>query len=173
MFGLYLFAVLLGLPLLLWFAFAGDADGGGDVGDGSYAVLSLSSLIFAIAFFGAGGLLSTVLGLYWVIALVIAVVSGLLAALLNHYVFAWLKNTESSSIIPDKDIESTVARVIVPISKQQRGRVVFNKAGSRIQMTATVLEDDVELDEGESVLILRVDSNVAVVMPVSSDLSLT
>ena len=52
--ALYLLMTAIGVPLLLWFAFAGDVDGegfGDADGDGPLAVIPLSSVAFVMAFF--------------------------------------------------------------------------------------------------------------------------
>lgn len=58
----YIFCLAVGAPLLLWFAFAGDAgaDGpGADASDsGPFSVISLSSVAFVLAFFGLSGVIA-------------------------------------------------------------------------------------------------------------------
>ncbi len=77
---LYGFSLAVGAPLLLWFAFAGDAGADGPGGDGAdsgpLSVISLSSVAFVLAFFGLSGLIGSATGTAAALVLVFAVVVG-------------------------------------------------------------------------------------------------
>jgi hypothetical protein len=108
--ALYLFCAAVGIPLLLWFSFAGDADGGDGFGDadaaGPLAFLSLSTMSFVLGFFGLTGLLLEIVGTAGLVTLLVAI----------------------------------IANVALPISGEHRGKITLTKAGAREQMTATPVD---------------------------------
>jgi len=87
--------------------------------------------------------------------------------------FGFLRATDSSSQLTDRQIEGRVATVSVPIDAGKRGRVWFDTGEERVQLTAGSVED--ELDQtfalGEKVVIVEVASGVAKVMAVDPDLA--
>ena len=176
--SLYLFCTAVGLPLLLWFAFAGDGDGGdlgefdgGSDADGILAFLSMSTLSFVLAFFGLTGLAFEFLGAATVLAFVLAVVVGVAAGVGNSAAMRWVRRNSTSSEVMDRDLEGTIANVALPISTEHRGKIVLTKAGAREQMTAAPV-DGSTIDSGERVVIVRVERGVALVTPLGVDLEL-
>lgn len=173
--SLYLFCAAVGVPLLLWFSFAGDADGGEGFGDaeadGPLAFLSLSTLSFILAFFGLTGLLLDLIGTAGVVTLVVAITVAVMAGGLNSAVFRWIRKNSNSSEVLDHELEGTIANVALPISSDHRGKIILTKAGAREQMTATPV-DGSTIDQGERVVIVRVERGVALVAPLGPDLEL-
>ena len=168
MINLYIFALALGLPVLLWVVLAGaDAEA---PGDGPFFFISLSTLLFMVTFFGGGGLVATWMGLNVMVTLVMALSVGVLAAGLNHSVFSWLRRTEASSEVYDHEIEGSVARVSIPVSKRKKGRVVLDVAGVRTQMTAKTVDDRIRMQKGDRVIIVGIESNVALITPIAPEL---
>ncbi len=172
--NLYVFFLALGAPLLLWFAFAGDADAdglGGDADGGPLSVIPLSSVAFVMAFFGLTGLATGVTGASAALALVLAIVVGVVAGTLNGAAFSWLRRNSASSDVADHELEGSIAKVALPISTERRGKITLNIAGARQQMTASPA-DGSHIGLGERVVIVRVDGGVAVVAPLGPDLEL-
>ncbi|MEO0494787.1 MAG: NfeD family protein [Actinomycetota bacterium] len=173
--NLYLFCAAVGVPLLAWFVFAGDADadgldGGGD-GDGLLGFLPLSTFASALAFFGLGGLLFGATGAAGVVAFVLAAVVAVVAGVFNTGALRWVRNNSNSSEVMDRELEGTIANVALPISSDHRGKIILTKAGAREQMTATPV-DGSTIDSGERVVIVRVEGGVALVAPLGPDLEL-
>ena len=133
---LYAFMLAAGAPLLVWFVFSGgdaEVDAGAEV-DGLgevFTIIPLSSLAFVATFFGAAGLLSQQIGTGPIVTLLVAVVIGVLAGGLNSAAFAYLRRSEASSEVSDREIEGSIARVSMPISSERRGRIVLTVAGAR------------------------------------------
>lgn len=172
--ALYVLMTAIGVPLLLWFAFAGDADGegfGDADGDGPLAVIPLSSVAFVMAFFGLTGLVGGATGAGAALVLIAAVVVGVVAGITNSAAFAWLRAHSNSSDIADAELEGSIAAVALPISGDRRGKIIVTKAGAREQMTASPV-DGSEIDQGERVVIVRVDRGVALVAPLGPELEL-
>ena len=170
--AVYIVALAAGAPLLLWFAFSGDV-GDAEVGDGDggvFSFVSLGTLAFVSTFFGGAGLVSGWLGTGTAGSLLLALAVGLTAGVLNSAAFAWLRRTEASSEVRNSDIEGTIARVAVPVSTQRRGRIVLEVGGALTQMTASLLADGDELDVGARVIVVGVESGVALVTPLDPEL---
>ena len=173
--GLYIFFFAVGAPLLLWFAFAGDANAegfGGDVdADSPLSVISLSTIAFIMTFFGLTGLLSDIGGSSALFGFVLAAIVGVLAGGLNSAAFAWLRRNSTSSEVMDSELEGQIARVALPVSREHRGKIVLEIAGAREQMTASPA-DDSTIDVGKPVVVVRVEGGVAYVAPLDPDLEL-
>ena len=175
---LYAFMLAAGAPVLLWFVFTGgdsDMDAGAEV-DGLgevFAIIPLSSLAFIATFFGATGLVSEWLGTGAVFTLLLAVVVGVLAGGLNSAAFAYLRRSEASSEVSDREIEGSIARVSLPMSNERRGRIVLTVAGARTQMTAAPidhLDGDTTIEAGARVIIVRIEGGVALVTRLDPEL---
>lgn len=173
--SLYLFCAAVGLPLLAWFVFAGDADAdgldGGGEGDGLLGFLPLSTVASVLAFFGVGGLLFELTGAGFIVALVLAVVVAVVAGTVNTGALRWIRKNSNSSEVMDSELEGTIANVALPISSDHRGKIILTKAGAREQMTATPV-DGSTIESGERVVIVRVEGGVALVAPLGPDLEL-
>jgi len=171
---IYVLMFAIGTPLLLWFAFAGDADGDsfGDAdGDGPLSVIPLSSVAFVMAFFGFAGMIGSLAGVAAALVFVVALVVGVIAGAINSAAFRWLRSHSNSSDVTDAELEGSIASVAFPISSDHRGKIIVTKAGAREQMTASPV-DGSSIDQGERVVIVRVDGGVALVAPLGPELEL-
>ena len=168
---LYAFMLAAGAPLLLWFVFSGgdaEVEAGAEVDGLSeiFTIIPLSSLAFVATFFGATGLVSEWLGTGAIATVLLAVVVGVLAGALNSAAFAYLRRSEASSEVSDREIEGSIARVSLPITSERRGRIVLTVAGARTQMTAAPIDplgDDEIIGAGARVIIVRIEGGVALV----------
>lgn len=159
----------------------GDADVGGfggvdgGVGDitAAFRRIPVSSYAFFLSFFGGAGVVGNVLDMGFVPSLILAVSLGVIAAAINSAAFGFLRATDSSSQLTDRQIEGRVATVSVPIDAGKRGRVVFDTGDERVQLTAGSLEDQIDqtFELGEKVVIVEVAGGVAKVMAVDPDLA--
>lgn len=170
MMPVYIFALLAGAPLLLWFAFGGEVGAETDSDGGIFSLVPLSTLAFVATFFGATGLVSGWLGTGVLPALIAALVVGVLAGALNSAVFSWLRRTEASSEVSDREIEGTIARVSLPVSASSRGRIVLEVAGARTQMTAQPVEAADRFEKGARVIVVRIEAGVALVTGLDPEL---
>lgn len=175
---LYAFMLAAGAPVLLWFVFSGgdaDMEAGAEMDGMSevFSVIPLSSLAFVATFFGATGLVSEWLGTSAVFTLLLAAVVGVVAGVLNSAAFAYLRRSEASSDVSDREIEGSIARVSLPMSNEQRGRVVLTVAGARTQMTAApidLLGAEGTIEAGARVIIVRIEGGVALVTRLDPEL---
>jgi len=144
----------------------GDAhiggDGHGSHGDGVLSFLSLSSIAFVLTFFGLTGLVSNALGASTVLAFVLAVVLGFGTGIMNSAAFRWIRRNSASSDVSNRELEGSIARVVLPVDAQHRGRITVRIAGAREQMTADTADGSV-MSVGEKVVIVEVVNGVAMV----------
>ena len=122
-------------------------------------------------FFGGTGLALSAIGANPVITVLLAAAIGVGAAMINTAVFKWLRANEASSEATNRDIEGNIAEVILPVSDDQRGKIVLTVTGARTQMTASpVTPGENVIDAGSRVLVVRVAGGVAYVEPVPPEL---
>lgn len=190
MLGLYLFAMVVGVGLVLFSVVAGvdsdasDIDLGSDVdadldidvehaglmasmGDLALGLFRPRNLTFLLAAFGTTGTLLSLAGTPDAATFLLASSMGVGAWLLTHAVFTWLRRTDSAiDALSDRDLEGAIGTVTLPITPGHRGRITIVVAGRQTYLTAR-LEDSIDrqLPVGTEVLIRHTDGGVAEVIP--------
>lgn len=156
---------------------AGDADlggGGGDLGDftGLIRRFPISSYAFFLSFFGLMGIVGTALDFGLVATIILAAVIGVVAASINTAAFAFLRGTDTSSQLTDRELTGRLATVSVPIEAGKRGRVWLDTGDERVQLTAGPIaaEAGQQFERGERVLIVEIEHGVARVMRADPEL---
>lgn len=167
--ALYIFLLAVGAPLLVWMAFAGDGDGGD--GEGPLAIIPLSTIAFLAFGTGFVGVVGGATGAGAVALFVAAVTVGVLGALMGSSAFKWVRKTSYSTEVTDAELEGTIARVSLPVSREHRGRIIVDIAGAREQMTASPA-DGSTIEPGEQVVIIKIEKGVALVAALGPDLEL-
>lgn len=183
MLGVYLFAAVLGVGmLLLSLVSGGDAgdgpeldldtdldaepefDGGGELLLGLFKPRNLT---FLLAAFGTTGALLSWAGRPSGLVLTLALAMGGAAWVASHVVFTLLHRTDSGiDALDDHDLEGAIGRVTLPITAEGRGQITLVAAGRQAYLTAR-LDPGVTraLPVGTEVLIRRTAGGVAEVMP--------
>lgn len=156
-----------------------DMDGGlggtsGDLGDftGLIRRVPVSSYAFFLSFFGLMGIVGTALDFGFIATIVLAAIIGVLASTINTAAFAFLRGTDTSSQITDRELTGRLATVSVPIEGAKRGRVWLETGDERVQLTAGPIaaELDQMFERGERVLIVDIEKGVARVMRADPEL---
>lgn len=190
MFGVYLFATLVGWPFVLFFLlFSSDVDadvdadiefdadaapdaGAGGVGEGlGDAVLSIFSfraMVFLLAFFGATGLILDALDVHAIPTLLLALAMGLFAGYLHARLFAYLKRSSMESSTTNADLRGSRAKVVVPVSPEQKGRIEVDVEGRPVYVTARPFRDGT-FEKGQLVVVVEVEDGMALVGPLNLD----
>lgn len=169
--GLYLFAAAAGVPLVAWFLFGGGDDGG-DGGDGAgpddgvagatFRLLPLSTLAFFAATFGLCGLILGAVGTGAVTTFLGSAAAGVTAGAFNSTLFSYLRRSESSSDVSDRQLAGSVGRVVIPVAGERRGRIALSVGGQQVYLSALAMPDaPSELEVGASVLVVEVERGVA------------
>jgi len=146
-----------------------DVDGGADLSGSAMsllgALLSFRSLVFFAAFFGLTGLLLTWLDASTLLAIVLAIGIGLFAAVINVKLMDYLKRTSVSSQLKNTEIAGNMARVVVPITADSRGRVSVDINGQRLSLTAKPYSErhDEQYEVGDAVVVVEVKNGFALV----------
>jgi membrane protein implicated in regulation of membrane protease activity len=155
-------------------AHIGNGHGGGHIGHphaesgdrfGGLPLLSVSSIVGALTWFGAAGYLLLRLG-DW--ALPAVVLGALLAGGVGWYLIArflgLVLSGEREMDPADYRLEGTVGQVTVPIPAGGTGEVVFSKAGSRRSEAARAI-GGVSIPRGSEVVITTYVDGFATVQP--------
>lgn len=185
MFGAYIFAAAVGWPLLaVMLVFGGDTEfdldadvdldldmdmdmdadfdgdfdvSGGGFGDVFTSMLSIRSIIFFAAFFGAAGLLFSLASDADSVVFLLALAFGVLGAFANGWLTTWLKKSTSSSMLGRRDIEGQAAKVTVPLTEGHKGQVSVLIDGQPVKMTAMPFREKDVFEAGDQVVVVEMD----------------
>lgn len=146
-----------------------DADAGSGFGDAFGSVfaslLSFRTVVFFSAFFGTSGLVFSALDYSAATSLITAIVVGLIAAVINSTLFGLIKNSQPNSQISDRTLEGRRARVVLPMTPSQRGRIRIDLSGQPQYMVARPIDDGSgqQFDVGASVVVVTIEDGTALV----------
>lgn len=188
MLALYLFSLVVGGGLLLLtFASLGadgdasahhDPPGGAVPSDGhphdwmaARDFLSLRSFLYFLAGFGAtGALLEVGTSAPAGVALAWAGGAGVTAAFAAGALYAWVRRSESGLIPTEADyLIGVPGRVMVPLQPGQRGKILAQYGGRRVELLARLFrDDDLPCARGDEVVIVELDGDTALVAPLPS-----
>lgn len=188
MMTLYLVCLVFGgIFIAVTFIFGGDTDGDvdfdgdmdadmdvdGDIdtveGEGvaeAIKFFSFRTFVFFSAFFGLTGVVFTWLDIFPLLTFAMAVGIGIFAAALMYKTLAHLMQNEVEGTINLDSLVGMPARVILDLSKQQRGKIAVEVQGTLLQLLARIAEE-AERDsfrQGETVIVLRVQDGTAFVV---------
>lgn len=177
--GLYLFAAAAGVPLVLWSLLAGGDEGGGDGGgpdDGAaglmFRLLPLSTIAFIAATFGVCGLVLGAVDTGAFTTFAGSAAAALAAGALNSTLFSYLRRSESSSDVSDRQLAGTVGRVVLPVAGERRGRITVTVGGQQVYLSARTMPDaPAELEVGAPVLVVEVEGGIARVTRLDPELT--
>jgi membrane protein implicated in regulation of membrane protease activity len=158
------------LPARWHLPFHGAHHAGGMAGRGSMHARgglswfnAMTIMTFLAWFGGIGYLLSTHSRLVAMVALGIAVVSGVMAAsMVFKFMARIVKVTESQMLDWDYRIEGTVGAISSPIRQDGTGEMIFEQRGVR-KSVAVRSEDGQPLPNGTEVAITRYENGIAYV----------
>ncbi|MES2766829.1 MAG: hypothetical protein V4642_13225 [Bacteroidota bacterium] len=127
---------------------------------------SLRNLIFFAAFFGLTGATLTWLGFSTSLTLTMAVVLGFFSAGLMYNSMKYLTKSQSGAELHTQSLKGFTARVLVDISRGQKGKISVDVNGRVLQIPAKVSEVAVRNDfhYGENVLIVEMEDGMALVI---------
>lgn len=187
--GAYIFAAAVGWPLLaIMLLFGGDTEfdldadvdmdldldldmdmdadldtdfdmSSGGFGDVFTSMLSIRSLIFFAAFFGAAGLLFGIGNDSETAVLILALAFGILGAFANGWLTTWLKRSTSSSMLGRRHFEGQAGRVTVPLKDGVKGQVSVLIDGQPVKMTAIPFRQKDVFEAGDQVVVVELDDS--------------
>lgn len=154
---------------------AGEAAGAGPVGfdaevGGSpfgaifASLLSFRTVVFFSAFFGTAGLVFGALGYSDPVTLGTAALIGAIAAVINSTLFGLIKNSQPNSQISDRTLEGRWAKVVLPMTESQRGRIRVDLSGQPQYIVARPIDgSNQQFDVGASVVVVKIENGTALV----------
>ena len=134
-----------------------------DSNGGLFAWVSISSLSFAATLFGLSGLTTVWTGVSPPAGVVTAVVVAALGVAFHNSLFGWLRRTEASSEVRNRDLEGATGLVVLGTSARRRGQIVVESAGQRLRMSAMPATQADRLTRGDRVRIVKMDGGVALI----------
>ena len=148
-----------------------DVDGDIDVVEGegvteAIKFFSFRTFVFFSAFFGLTGVVFTWLNIFPLLTFAMAMLIGIFAATLMYKTLAHLMQNEVEGTINLDSLVGMSARVILDLSKQQRGKIAVEVQGNLLQLLAKIAEE-AERDsfrQGDTVIVLRVQDGTAFVV---------
>lgn len=190
---LYLFCLIVGGGLLLFSllghdseAHEGDLHLEGDAGIDLHGehdatlgeewgiareFFSIRALFYLLAGFGATGLLlESLTDASATTAALLAVLTGVTAALMAGGVYGWLKHSESGLVPSTADhLVGLPAQVVLPVLEDHRGKVRVISAGREIELLARLYgAADGNCPRGSTVVIVDIQGDTALVTPAPS-----
>lgn len=133
-------------------------------GDGHMSWFNSSTMLAFLAWFGGTGyLLTRYYAVWYVLALGLATLSGLVAAaIVFWFMVKVLLKHESQLFAEDFRMEGLVGTVNIPIREDGTGEIVFSQNGARRSAGARS-EDGKPLDKGTEIVIARYEKGIAYV----------
>jgi hypothetical protein len=177
--ALYWFAMVVGVGMYLFSAFAGATgahDGDGHVhvdGDAhhdidSYKLLSLRNATYFLFAFGVTGVALSYLwdGSRGLLTALLALAIGATGAGISTLVFGWLRKSESGDMPGDRAWLGASAEVLLPLSTGGTGKILVTRGGRAQELLARPFDDDAASPESWStVLVLEIRDGIALVAP--------
>lgn len=171
----YLICFLVGFLLSVISLLAGDwhihlphvhvdfAHGHAGAGDGP-SPFSMTTLAAFLAWFGGTGyLLQHYYGVWYVVALGIASLSGLGGAAVVFWFLAKVLMSREENLNPaDYDMIGVLGKVTIPIRREGTGEMVFSQAGTR-HVAGARSEDGGAIPKGAEVVVTRYEKGIAYV----------
>lgn len=145
----------------------GTTDGvfGETLGSIFSSVVSFRTVVFFSAFFGTSGLVLSAFSYSNATTLITAIGIGAMAATINSVLFGLIRTSEPNSQISDRTLEGRWAKVVLPMSGSQRGRIRIDLSGQPQYMVARPIDDgsDQRFDVGASVVVVKIELGTALV----------
>jgi len=130
------------------------------------SLLNFKTVVLFATFFGAVGIVLTVLDYSEPVPALTAGAMGVMAAVANARVMAYLRRSDVSSLLTEQHLKGTNARVVVPIGQKRRGKVKIDVGGQPTYMVALPFRSDLgELAQGDQVVVVEVKEGTAYVIP--------
>ncbi len=143
-----------------------DADvghGGGGAGPGFVDLLSIRALFLFAAFFGLTGTLLSLLESGEPFTAIMATLVGLVVGLGGNYVIKSVGYKHVSSNIGTSDLRGRTGRVSLPFESGEKGKILLEVKGSRLQLVAKS-EEPVTFEKGDEVVVIEMEGSVAKVV---------
>ncbi len=141
-----------------------DSDFDTDVG--FVDLLSIRALFLFAAFFGLTGTLFSWFGGGEPLTAILSTFTGLVVGLGGNYVIKKFAYEHVSSNVTSEHLKGKTGRVMLPFGPNDRGKILIEAKGKRMQVLARSLDPDTDetFEQGEEIVVVRLDGNVAEVI---------
>ncbi len=142
-----------------------DADAGSDIGAGPGFVdlLSLRALFLFAAFFGLTGTLLGMIDTGEPMTAIWSTLVGLAVGLGGNYFIKKVGYAHISSNVTTNDLRGKTGRVVLPFEGDEKGKIMLEVKGSRLQLIAKS-EEPVTFEKGDEVVVISNEGNVVKVV---------
>lgn len=129
-------------------------------------LFSLRALFLFAAFFGLTGTALSWLDTTEPLTAVLATLTGLIVGLGGNYAIKRFAYEQVTSSVGLQELAGRTARVLVPFEGAERGKILLEARGQRLQLLARSLSDDASetFAPGDEVVVIRIDGRVAEVV---------
>jgi len=140
-----------------------DADFDHDIsaGPGFVDLLSLRTVFLFAAFFGLTGTLLQLTGTEEPIRLFIALAMGFVTGFGGNYIIKKVGYQTVSSDVRQSDMLGKTAKVTIPISGTEKGKVSLVAKESRMQLIAEAFDEESDFKAGDEVVVVKMNGPVA------------
>lgn len=137
-----------------------DTHGGPDLVD----LFSIRALFLFAAFFGLTGVTLGALGTGEPLNGILSAMTGLVVGLGGNWFIKRFAYQQVSSQITEQALKGRTARVLLPLSGNQKGRIQLESGGRRIELTAQLFDGADAAERDEEVVVVRVNGHIAEVI---------
>ncbi|PKL85454.1 MAG: hypothetical protein CVV22_07795 [Ignavibacteriae bacterium HGW-Ignavibacteriae-1] len=126
---------------------------------------SIRNIIFFLTFFGLTGSVLHWLNTNSIVTFLSSMTMGVFSAGFGYAFMKYIKNSDSGESISIQSLTGRVGKVVLPTTKNKRGKVLISSSSGTIELTALVSEtsDEDELKIGETILVIDFSGNDAII----------
>lgn len=126
---------------------------------------SIRNIIFFLTFFGLTGSVLSWLDTNSIVTFLSSMTMGVFSAGFGYAFMKYIKNSDSGESISIRSLTGRVGKVVLPATKNKRGKVLISSSSGTIELTAIVSEasDEDELKIGETILVIDFSDNDAII----------
>jgi hypothetical protein len=135
-------------------------------GHGELPWFNFGTIAAFLAWFGGTGyLLQHYYGVWFLVTLAVAIVSGIGAASVVFWFLAKVLMSREAALDPaDYDMVGVLGKLSIPIRRGGTGELIYSQEGTR-RVTAARSEDDAAIAKGSEVMVTRYEKGIAYVRP--------
>ena len=145
-----------------------DFDAGADIGAGAGFVdlFSVRALFLFLAFFGLSGKVFSWMNIDPTLTAILATTMGLLVGLGGNYIIKQFAYKHVSSNVEVHELKGKTAKVLLPFSAGEKGKISLVIKGNQLRLTARPLDDASKeaFNQGEEVVVVRTENGIAEVV---------
>lgn len=126
---------------------------------------SFRNMLYFVGFFGLTGTIGSILSFNNLLTFLSSIFIGGLAAVFGYSFMKYLKGSQSGDSIDIYDLKGYTAKVTLPVSKTQRGKIIVTIGANTEELIALVSSASYEdrFQIGSEVLIIDFDNKIAIV----------